>query len=570
MNVTLQEATPFDRSVVWRIHDAYFASRGIDAWNLGEVPFYATSSFATATQHARFFTEFVATWIREGRIGPDDDLWVLEVGSGLGRFATNFYRALMKSSGPLGAELLHRVRYVLSDYSPKSLGQAISTPALAKLVEEERVIPALYDLRVPGELRTLAGEPFAPPKLVWIVANYVSCVLPMKTVQWRGPTAGFFEQWVRVRADVPDQEPAPEPDRALADLLADATRSKLLEEAVQMDIEWREAPPEALYPEGTHAAVLRAFAADLPEASFGYPHGFFDFLRVASSFLHDGGLVLVNDYGSVDVAAIRGRYDRKPQIYGNSLANAIHFPLVRAWAAANGWSSLCTEDPLASIHSCGLRPGRPWTEGEQAAFDAAYVRARGTDDIMDWASAAAMCFDKREYDRAVRFYRRCLQLEPDSVEFHHKLGNAAIEGRRYDLALSYLHRGLALAGPDNTTWDLEFQLGRAYCLLEDYPTAIEWYEKAVQKESHPTTWTNLGVVYQQVGRTEDALRCYQRALTIDPTDLRARGGMLLLRDRWWKERLAAVAGPDAIDFLAEDGEPPAGDPGRASLGAEAG
>jgi tetratricopeptide (TPR) repeat protein len=551
MNVTLQEATPFDRSVLWRIHDAYFASRGIDAWNLGEVPFYATSSFASATQHARFFTELVGERIRQGALGPGDDLWVLEVGSGLGRFAANFYRALLKSCGPLGAELVHRVRWILSDYSAKSLGEAVATPALARLVAEGRLIPALYDLRHPEALRTLDGAPFDPPALTWIVANYVSCVLPLKTVQWRRD-AGFFEQWVRVRTEIPDDAPDPDPERALADLLADPTRAKLLEESVQMDIEWRPTTPEALYPEDTHAATLRAFAADLPEASFGYPHGFFDFLRVAAGFLGEGGLVLVNDYGSVDVAAIRGRYDRKPQIYGNSLANAIHFPLVRAWAEANGWTSQSTRDPLASIHSCALRPGPAFGDAERAAFEGAYVRNRGTDDIMDWATAAAMCVDNREFDRAVRFYRRCLAIEPDSVEFHHKLGNAAIEGRRYDLAIPYLRRGLELAGEESTTYDFEFQLGRAYCLLEDYPTAIDWYEKAIQKESHPTTFTNLGVVYQQIGRLEDALRCYHRALSLDRADLRARGAMLLLRDRWWKERLADAVGEGAQDFLAEE------------------
>jgi tetratricopeptide (TPR) repeat protein len=551
MNVTLQPAAPFDQSVLWRIHDAYFAARGIDAWNLGEVPFYATSSYVSATQHARFFTAFVGERIAAGDVGPDDELWVLEVGSGLGRFATNFFRALMKSCGPLGAELLHRVRYVLSDYSPKSLGEAVATPVLARLVDEGRVVPALYDLRRPDELRTLAGEPFAPPKLTWIVANYVSCVLPMKTVQWRN-AEGFHEQWVTVRTEVSDDLPEPTPEQALADLLADPTRTKLLEEGVQMDIEWRPSPPELLYPEGRHAEVLRSFTRDLPDVSFGYPHGFFEFVGVASRFLVDGGLVLVNDYGSVELAAIRGRYDRKPQIYGNSLANAIHFPLVQAWAGANDWSSLCTRDPLASIHSCALRPGRPFTAAEQSAFDGSYVRWRGTDDIMDWASAAAMCIDNKEYDRAVRFYRRCIALEPDSVEFHHKLGNAAIEGRRYDLAVKFLLRGVELAGADNTTYDLEFQLGRAYCLLQEYETSISWYEKAMAKESHPTTCTNLGVVYQQLGRFDDAFRCYHRALKLDRADIRARAALLVLRDRWWLERIEAIEGPGVEDPLAEE------------------
>jgi tetratricopeptide (TPR) repeat protein len=555
MNVTLQEPTPFDQSAVWRIHDAYFASRGIEAWNAGEVPFYATSSFVTATQHARFFTDFVRQRIAAGQLGPDDEVWVLEVGSGLGRFATNFFRALLKSCGPDGKALLHRVRYVLSDYSPKSLGEAIAVPVLARLVQEGSVVPALYDLRNPSELRNLAGEPLAVPRLTWIVANYVSCVLPVKTFQWRR-AEGIFEQNVALSTVVPDDSVRTEPEEVLQDLLSDPTRARLLEESVTMDVVWKPIDLDEVYPSGPHAQVLRTFTADQPEITFSYPHGFFDFLQVAGKLLARGGLVLVNDYGSVDIASIRGRYDRKPQIYGNSIAVAIHFPVVQAWARVAGWSSVRTDDVLASIHSCALRPSGPFDEGERSAFDAAYVRSRATDDMIDAASAAAMCVDNKEFDRAVRFYRRCLALEPDSVEFHHKLGNAAIEGRRYELAAKYLKRGVELAGPDNTTYDLEFQLGRAYCLLEDYDTAIGWYEKAVAKENHATTYTNLGVVYQQQGRLDDAARCYHRALMIDHTEVRARAALLMLRDKWWRDQLRVVVGPDAVDPLAED------DPGR--------
>lgn len=551
MNVTLQEATPFDQSVVWRIHDAYFAARGIDAWNTGEVPFYATSSFVSASQHARFFAAYVAERLADGRIGADEEIWVLEVGSGLGWFATNFFRALMKGAGPLGEQLLHRVRYVLSDYSAKSLGEAVATPVLARLVAEGSVVPALYDLRRPETLRTLSGAPFDCPRPQWIVANYVSCVLPVKTFQWRRD-GGFHEQHVVVRAEIPDDSAVTAPGEVLDALLADATRSKLLEETIGMDVIWRPVDLAEVYPSGRHAEVLRRFAEELPDATFSYPHGFFDFLDTAAGLLAPGGMVLVNDYGSVELASIRGRFERKPQIYGNSIAVAIHFPLLAAWAEGSGWHALATADVLASIHSCALRPGADFGDAERAAFDAAYVSFRGTDDMLDWASAGAMALEAKEHDRAVRFYRRCLQLEPDSVEFHHRLGTAAIEGRRYDVALKYLARGLELAGPDQTTWDLEFQLGRAHCLVEDYAEAAGWYEKALEKERHPTTLVNLGVVYQELGRGDDAFRCFQSALTMDRRDLRARAALLRLRDRWWLERLRGVVGPDAEDFLAEE------------------
>jgi len=37
---------------------------------------------------------------------------------------------------------------------------------------------------------------------------------------------------------------------------------------------------------------------------------------------------------------------------------------------------------------------------------------------------------------------------------------------------------------------------------------------------------------------------------------RARAALLMLRDKWWRDQLRVVVGPDAVDPLAED------DPGR--------
>src|SRR4051812_37034478 len=106
--VLIQDFVPLDASVLWSLNDAYYAARGRAAWDSHEVPFYATTNFAVARQTARLLIAHVTELERRG---PLPELSVLEIGSGSGRFAINFFRALRKC-GAAGSELASRIRYV--------------------------------------------------------------------------------------------------------------------------------------------------------------------------------------------------------------------------------------------------------------------------------------------------------------------------------------------------------------------------------------------------------------------------------------------------------------------------
>ncbi|MCC6624667.1 MAG: SAM-dependent methyltransferase [Deltaproteobacteria bacterium] len=547
MQVTLQPPTPFDQSLIWKIHDAYFAARGIDAWNQGEVPFFSTSNYGSATQHARFFADVVTSQIEAGRLRPDQEVWVLEVGSGVGRFAANFLRALEISAGDAGREVFARVRYVMSDYSEKNLRQAAETHHLKHYVESGRVVMALYDLREPRRLQRLDGLEIAEP-LTLVIANYVCCVVPLKNIQWRGAD-GWAEQFLEVKMTIEDSRRHWPVEELVDEVLSNPTRAGLVKEHLKVDYEWRARTLEQIYDKALHRDVLGATARDLPNATIGYPHGFLDFVDGITRLLAPGGVVLVNDYGSVDKKELQGLSERRPQIYGNSIANSINYAVFDAFAEVAGWHLLRSRDTLGSLHSAALRPEVPWTAREHRSFEQNYLVSRAGDDILDYSAIARASAEKKELDRALRFYRRCLEIEPESPDFHYRAADAAIDAGHYDMAIKYLEAGRAFNTPDSGL-DFEFQLGRATCLLQDYKAAIAWYELALKNENHPTTWTNLGVLYESDGRLEDAYRCYKTAMQIDPSYERARERMTMLRDLFWRKKLEELDGPNARDPLA--------------------
>ena len=531
MKVVLEGPTPADRSLVWKIHDGYFRARGIRAWTAGEVPWYATSNLPTALAQARFLLEVAPA---------DGTVTVLEVGSGLGQFAVRFLAALRKHLGDPGRALLARLRYFLSDFSERSLREAIATPAVGAEVDGGLLVPVVLDVRDPTAATDLDGAPVALPPLALVLGSYVACVLPAKSLQWRG-AGGWFEQWFSVAVDADAHQAELPLDDLRAELLGDPTRSRLVENELALDVTWVRAPLDQLVEDPVARDALTALVHGRGDLTLSWPTGSLDFVARITPFLAPGGYVAFNDYGAVELDELAGLDDRRPQVYGNSLAFGVVFPAFAAWARAAGWEALYTRDPLESLHSVVLRPGQ-WSDADRAAF-ARFDDADGGDEIIDASTVAKRFADQSQPDRALRFFRRCLELEPDNAEHLHRAGRAAIDAGRYELAVQFLQCGRDLASATASPgvgWDFEFQLGRATCLLEQWEVSRSWYEAATTREDHPVTWTNLGIVYEELGRETDAIRCFEEAQRLDADDERSAERLAGLRERCGQEHLAGL------------------------------
>ncbi len=65
----------------------------------------------------------------------------------------------------------------------------------------------------------------------------------------------------------------------------------------------------------------------------------------------------------------------------------------------------------------------------------------------------------------------------------------------------------------------------------DYATEIALWEATVRTApSKARAWNNLGYAYEQAGRRADARSAYERALSLDPDQYKARSNLHLLDD----------------------------------------
>lgn len=522
--VTLEPPTPFDTCIAWRLHDAYWSQRGPAAWQSGEVPFYSTSNLATARQHAALLVALVADLQQAKHLHPESEVWVLEAGCGLGLFAANFLTAL--ETGPDNQRaLLKRLRYLITDCSETNLRQVLELPRVAPWHLSGHLVPALYDLRRPTSITRLDGQP--TPPITLIVCNYVCSVIPQQQLQLRDAAAQRWHELLVETRVATDLSAA----HFLEQATLDATRQNLLTD-LDLQMSWRplELDTDPILTD-RHQQILARFTEGLPAATFGYPARYFDFLVAAQSLLVEGGAIMTSDYGGASRDKVRGLRDRRPQTYGNSLAQETCFATFDAFAQTLGWDICRTRGNLDSVHSAlvatHLGPDL------RATFEAQFRGILAVDELLDHTASARHFASLKDFPRALRYWLRAAAMDELNPELRYRIGECAIESGEYDLAITHLLAGHAL---DPHTFDFDFMLGRATWLADQPDAAIQWYEHSLAREPHPVTWTNLGVIHFAQNREAHAWACFESAIALDPEYPRALEHLTALRELAWQRQ----------------------------------
>ncbi|HZS41259.1 MAG TPA: SAM-dependent methyltransferase [Polyangia bacterium] len=532
IKILVEESVRYDRSLAWRIHDAYFEQRGVRAWLAGEIPFLSTSNAAVARQHATFLAAHVEGLRERGLIGETFEL--LEVGGGAGTFAAHVVRAL---DAQLAPELAARLRYLFTDVSARTLREAIEGPELRELVAAGRVVPALYDARETARLRTLDGAPLGA-RPVALVANYLCCVMPTRFFRKQG--GEWRELYVSLSTELDDPEAAEaaavDREAAVASWLADATRAGL-QERLALAPEWRAVELTGALG-AQHREILERHTAHVEAATVTFPQSFFEFLAGARPLLAPGGLVLMTDYGHL--AGARHEGATSPRLYGNSLNHAVDFLLVERFAEAARWSIMRTAHPLSSLHTLVLYAGGA-PERTRAAFDAAYVQRTDGQDLLDFSDAARASLKRDKPAQAVRHLERCIALDPEHAGFHHRLGEAYLAAGLPEQALAWLDRGAAL-----DRWrvhDFDLLRGRACAEQRQLTEAAAWLRDSIARKPSPEALLRLGQVLEALGELHEAVRAYRGALALEPEHEEAQARCDRLKDLWWEQLLADLDAP---------------------------
>ena len=207
-------------------------------------------------------------------------------------------------------------------------------------------------------------------------------------------------------------------------------------------------------------------------------------------------------------------------------------------------------------------------QGRQDEADALLSRARELrpNDPANLQNIAEALRREQRYEEALAAYREVLAIAPDYALAHAGIGDTLFRMKRFDEALAALNRALALQPDLKVAGSLHGLAGQAAQHLSRVEEAAHHFAQAVRIDPRDSssidrlamvrfgqkqyqealvlyrdllvltpdsaqTYSNLGATLYYLGRADEALRHFERAVEIDPDLKTARAGLEALRAR---------------------------------------
>lgn len=138
----LESQAKFSESKIWQYQEAYFDSKGIQAWVYG-VPYYVTSNSLIAYCYAQMAFRYIQDGLRNGDIDPAQPIYMMEMGTGPGKFSFLFLKTLRKFFEDYNLTDL-KFTYVMTDFTENNMVYWQDHPALQTFIDCGMLDFAIY------------------------------------------------------------------------------------------------------------------------------------------------------------------------------------------------------------------------------------------------------------------------------------------------------------------------------------------------------------------------------------------------------------------------------------------
>jgi hypothetical protein len=170
----LQDYTRCSESHLWKLMMSFYDRKGIDSWSSGVVPHFITSNSFIGKAYATILKGYLRDL--EVQLDPSQPLYIIELGSGSGKFGYYMLNALVKMKDTLGFPI-ERICYVMTDFTESNFNYWEEHPQLKLFFESGQLESAIFNAATDTTI-TLAhsGVVLSPGSVtnpICIVANYL-------------------------------------------------------------------------------------------------------------------------------------------------------------------------------------------------------------------------------------------------------------------------------------------------------------------------------------------------------------------------------------------------------------
>ena len=509
----IQDFVPLAESLEWELGQQYLRERGNKAFisDVSPVPFVINNDGTLSRNAAEVF---YASLVEAEKSAPlEDEIFVLELGIGVGLFARyfldNFRDLCLKNK----KDYYDRLCYIAADKSPRMLldllrhGVLANHPGRYRVRQVDAMEPEklLHDLMFRGKSRQ-------PLRAVFL--NYLLDCLPAAVLELDGDQVRQLcvrtcvarnlnlEHYTDMRVEALRQRS--QSDDPLA-------RQELLEVygLFASEYDYREVDVKTL----PHGPFALAFGRRMTKRVL-HSYGAIQSLEKLLEVVHDQGFILVNDYGQTQATR-----DDEIEHQRFSLATfvGVNFPLLKDFFSQGGlWQ--VTEPP-----------------GEERGIHSRLLgRKLGSDTL-------------------TRFFERFGISAQDRLQEPLMQARACVRVGRFELAATFYYETLNRQ-PRNWVLLNEISMFLTFS-MHDPKGGMDMAKLALAL--NPTCsaelWNTLGDSLYEFGRTAEAKSAYHKALTVNSSDVRSRYNLawVFARERNYPAALLTIAEALGLDKTGE-------------------
>jgi tetratricopeptide (TPR) repeat protein len=498
----LERGRRLSESMLWRLQRDFYDERGIRAWSHGNVP----QGITTTPHIARAYAKIALGYLRDmaAQVDPSQPVYFVELGAGSGRFA---YRFVKRLAALLDRSTLSHTsfRYVMTDAAMNLIDYWQAHPSLRPLVDAGLVDFAHFDASERADItllksgETLRSGAVANPMIV--VANYVFDSIPHDSFSIRD--GELFENLVKVTST--ELDPVLSAERPVGDL----------------EITFEANPTRHdYYPDAALNRVLEGYRRRLADMMLLLPVSAVACVRYFQELSTDRALFLVGDIGSAhEDGGSRGTGGIGRD--GNFWLE-VNFHALGEYVRELGGRVFHPPHRHASLNVSTFVLGECATgfaETAMAYEDA--VAQGGPDDFFILTRVIAARFAAMNRDDLLAFLRSTgwdsdyfVQCVPFLLETLQTVSAAS----RQDIyqAIEEAWDVYYPIGAGGDLGDLGFGLGALLFRLEDYPRALEYFQRSLQVVgADPITTFNIALCLYRMGRLPESIEWLDRTLELD-------------------------------------------------------
>ena len=143
-------------------------------------------------------------------------------------------------------------------------------------------------------------------------------------------------------------------------------------------------------------------------------------------------------------------------------------------------------------------------------------------DSNNYYKSARKYFEKHDYVNAIKNYNLAIKLNPNQAEYYYDLGMTWSAIGNEKRAIRNYTKAIKVNPSDPYAY---YARGVSYFLISDYKKAVQDFLDTIELKPifyiSSSSCCHIGIIYSNVGTSENAIEWFEKAITADPNCVNA-------------------------------------------------